>query len=69
MLFTVGDADKAGQKTLIIKTDMDFDSPFGTTKFRPRENRKAQINRSGVQRIPFVLETKPVFWHCRVTSR
>ena len=56
----IGDGDEAGQQTLMIEPDVEFDSPFGAAEFGPGKHRQAQVDGRRVYGVEFVLEAKAV---------
>ena len=58
--FSVGNQDKFGNVALEIQQRMQFDRPFGSPKLRPGKQRKAQVDRGGIQGVDRGVETEVV---------
>ena len=58
MGFTLGDDSKAGQASIVIEEQVQFDGPLGAAELRPVEYFQAKVNDRCIQAVELVLEAK-----------
>ena len=56
----IGNSDEAGQQTLMIESDVEFDSALGAAEFGPGKYRQAQVDGRRVYGVELVLKAKAV---------
>ena len=58
MGFTLGDDSKAGQASIVIEEQVQFDGSLGAAELRPVEYFQAKVNDRCIQAVELVLEAK-----------